>query len=237
MASLIFAQAKSIRRKALKRVEQAENLRELGVSSVDPALVYQQSIDSARHEFREIIKIAALLHEDYKELTNQSSTNLYWITIRPKPNITFTTFYQAVVRWCQRDIVENYYLAFEQKSTEGDGTGFHIHMLMTPKRTVRSKGECLRYLKSTFNDICDNPGINLTQTKDLDMFKNYCIEYKSLDGHKDLTKLGDSIWRNNLGLKNYYTKNNPLPENAPMSCLPSPGTAHNSNNTVFELTF
>lgn len=168
--------------------------------------------------FRRIARLYKGHHQIWMEETGQCAKNRYWITIRPKPGIAWGAFHSVIRNVVERECFLNYDLSFEQKCPEGSGTGFHVHMFAEMKQ--KSKGQVLRDLKSTLDSICGEAGIDVKPTRDLHMFSNYCIEYKSNDGHKILTKTGDELWRARVGIDPTYSKN----ENPVRHCLPSPVT-------------
>lgn len=205
MASLIFAHAKSIYNKRVKHVSQ---LRDLGWSDDDINTDVDRLIERERTKFRDILSIAQLLHEDYVEATGTKAHNWFFITIRPKPGITFDEFYILTYKFVNRAFMLDYKLVFEQKSALGNGDGFHIHMICSTKH--RSKGECLRDAKSSFAKVADENCVCVKTTRNPEeMFTKYCIEYESEDGHKEVTKDGDAIWRTRLGLADVYENDLP----------------------------
>lgn len=220
MASLIFAHAKKIRNTIKKDVEFA---RKLYGDDADVAAVRSRTLEREITEFGNILEIAQLLHEKYEEVTGGKTRNWYFVTVRPKPGVTFEDFYILTYRFVNRAFMLDYKLVFEQKSTEGNGDGFHIHLVCNTKH--RSKGELLRDTQSSFNKVADANCIDVKPTRNPeDMFNKYCIEYASDDGHKIVTKEGDAIWRNKMNLANVYE--NELPKGIPLLSS-SPGQEQN----------
>lgn len=216
MAHLIFAQAKSIR----KKVNDAVKFQERLGSGIDPTRISDNIITQQRDEFREILKIATLLHADYREITQSETTNWFFISVRPKPSIAWKDFYDCVYKYVNRNFMISYKLSFEQKSIIGDGNGFHVHIVCDTKH--RSKGECLRDTISSFRKVCEENCVDVQTTKNPnDIVNNYLINYASEDEHKAPTKEGDIIWRQSLNLENLYENNLPL------ICLSSPKTDKN----------
>lgn len=214
MASLIFAHAKSIRRLALRECEHIpETYNKYGELIIDVesrAAKYNEIIERERTKFREVLKIAKLLHEDYVEISGNTTSNWYFITIRPRPDVDWLTFYQTVRKFIARKCMLEYKLSFEQKNDNGNGEGFHVHLVANTSH--RSKGECLRDARSTFGKVAADNCIEVRPTRNpVELFENYCIEYKSKDDHKAGTKEGDKIWRDLLGLCAYYDVENPPP--------------------------
>lgn len=205
MAQLIFAQAKSIR----KKVKNAIKFNDDCGSDMCIADISSNVINREIHEFEEILKIAQLLHEKYESVVGKKTSNWYFITVRPKPGITFDQLYALAYKYTNRACMIDYTLSFEQKSKEGTGEGHHVHIVCETKH--RSKTECLRDTISTFNSIADANCIDVKTTRNpQELIKNYLVEYKSDDEHKEPTKIGDAIWRGAMGLNPLYTPNNAL---------------------------
>lgn len=240
MASLIFAHAKSIYNKSNKHVdEQRDNYEKFESAGFamdkpfDADCCRSKFIERERTKFRDILSIAQLLHEDYVEVTGAKAHNWFFITIRPKPGITFDEFYILTYKFLNRAFMLDYKLTFEQKSALGTGEGFHIHMICSTKH--RSKGECLRDAKSSFAKVADENCVCVKTTRNPEeMFTKYCVEYASDDGHKAETKDGDTIWRNNLGLADVYE--NDLPKALGSRLLSSSSRQELSNTITIDLT-
>lgn len=224
MSQLIFAQAKNIRRKALKAYREHGDLGGLHFNSELGVAAYNSTIEKERQEFREILEIAKLLHEDYLSITGRTTSNWYFISIRPKPNTQFDDFYRLVHKFINRAFMIEYKLSFEQKSLTGDGEGFHVHIVCNTKH--RSKGEILRDTTSTFCKLVEAQCIDIKPTRNPeDIIQNYLIDYKSDDDHKEKTKDADIIWRTKMNLKNIYSTEDPVPSvRVPGLCPSSPGT-------------
>lgn len=214
MASLIFAQAKSIRKAALKVKnnipDELDSDYNIVVNPQSHRDAYNRVVEEKRKEFREILEIAKLLHIDYEEVAGRTVVNHYFITIRPREGVTFTEFYALVYKFVNRALITSYQLSFEQKSEAGSGEGFHVHIVANS--TARSKGEVLRGAISSFAKVAADNCIDVKPTREPEkIVKNYLIAYKADDGHKEITKNGDSIWRKQLGLADLYSSTeNPL---------------------------
>lgn len=214
MASLIFAQAKSIRKSALKQANMwRDNAAALGTSLTEAYdKGYELAITTSRNEFREIIAIATLLHEDYKEVSQLSPINYYFITIRPDEKlIDFDSFYTLVKKFINRACFIDYTLSFEQKGITDEtlGVGFHCHIVAN--MTQRSRKEALRDTQSTFKSCTAPNCIDVKTTRNpKELVENYMIAYESDDGHKIVTKTWDEKWRESKGLQNTYEEALPV---------------------------
>lgn len=230
MASLIFAHAKSIYNKREKHINELRKhyAKSIDDDGFDVDAARTQFIERERTKFRDVLQIAQLLHDDYVEATGKAATDWFFVTVRPRPGVTFEDFYILTYKWVNRKFMETYNLSFEQKSIDGSGEGFHIHVVCCTKH--RSKGECLRDTISSFRKCCEENCIDVQTTRNpADIVKNYLIEYKSDDAHKEPTKKGDKIWRLKMGLAPLYSNGydsgfSDLPR-VPGGCLSSPETA------------
>lgn len=205
MGTLIFNHAKQIYKKALK---EKDNWYEHSPDDTEGALeAYTRCINRCSNEFIKILNISELLHQRYIEMKTKSYTN-YFITIRPKPNISFVEFYNQICKYIKRSTFIKYKLSFEQKGIDQDniGNGFHCH-IVTIETKWRSKGECLRDTQSSFKKMCEPNCIQVESTKNpLELVESYLVKYESQDNHKMITKEIDYIWRLNNNLKNIYTE-------------------------------
>lgn len=216
MASLIFAQAKSIRKKALLKKGMTRNIFEN--NGYDETTIkekaneaYELEIECECKEFIEICKIAKKLHKLYKEEFGEDVYNWYNISIRPNENkITFYEFYDYIRKLVERKCFIQFHLVFEQKgeSDSDIGKGFHAHIVANMNQ--RSRGEVLRDIKSSMRKMIDNGQIaenciqvDTTRNPD-DIIENYLTNYESIDGHKEKTQHTDKIWREKMNLENYY---------------------------------
>lgn len=205
MATLIFSQAKAIRKAAWKEA--------LNTDEEDWKDTYEKAINRHRKEFKEILRISRLLHEDYQETLQVCAENWFFITIRPNEKlINFPDFYNKLRTYLQRLCFLEYHCSLEQKGTSEKslGQGFHCHIVANTKH--RSKAECLRDTISTFKNICAENCIEIDKTREPTKIVNeYLVNYNSKDGHKIITKEWDTLWRTKNNLKDIYTIEDPLP--------------------------
>jgi hypothetical protein len=216
MAHLIFAHAKMIRGRCLKRAIEAKSIylesQELSEKlspEVETAAkeIYQSSYDlylkKEFKEFEEILNIASELHDCF----HGQKQKFYAITVRPRPGVTFEELHAAAVKYTNRACITGVYTSFEQKGTDETslGEGFHVHFAIYGY-TWRSKGEALRDTISTFGKYADKNCIEVKASKDdVDNYVNYyLIDYNSKDNHKEATKIWDDEWRKMKGLSNIY---------------------------------
>lgn len=223
MSQLIFAHAKSIYNKREKFINEQRKLHAKSIDDdgFDVATARTQFVERELIKFGDILEIAKLLHGKYEEVTKTKTNNWYFISVRPKPSVTFDEFYKVTYKYVTRAFMISYKCSFEQKSETGNGDGFHVHIVCDTKH--RSKSECLRDTISSFRKVCEENCIDVQTTRNPDdIVNNYLLNYKSDDEHKAPTQEGDRIWRERLGLANLY--DNDLP-NSLTRCLSSPGTA------------
>lgn len=204
MSQLIFAQAKSILRKAEKQTQRLIDANIITENDREETINTYINVD--RKEFKRILSVAKLLHDDYIDVMKQDTKNWYFITIRPdNKKITFIDFYNKCKTFAHRAFITEYSLSFEQKGTNDVslGHGFHAHIVC--KTSARSKGEVLRYTQSTFSTCTADNCIEVIPTRmPEDIINNYLLNYESKDGHKIVTKEWDALWRAQNNLKNLY---------------------------------
>lgn len=202
----------------------------------------QEFDNNCRRGFRRLFMAQKIMQEIKQEMgivDPEKVKQTYFITIRPDTcAITFPEFFAQVSKFVHRKCFLTYKLSFEQKGLTPDtyGTGFHVHMVA--HMTQRSKGEVLRDVQSTFKNCTSANCIevdNLKTTKDVKQCESYFIEYTSDDNHKKETQEHDTIWRNNINIKELYTENEPVPVNLP-SIKSVVGQANNNTTYTVDLT-
>lgn len=230
MASLLFAQAKSIA-KSMDKYAYNEDLFNYWIETSHPHVIkYSEEyeklqceyirkqkniiLENELNKFDRYLDISARLHERY-QLAFEHKTTYWFITIRPNDsNCTFIDFKNKFENFINRSCFISYTYSYEQKgTTENDiGKGFHVHLVADMRQ--RSKAEVLRDIKSSWNSwikkgwIAENC-IQVIPTKNPNtIIDDYLIEYKSDDNHKACTKEMDIKWRKANGLKNIYNNNN-----------------------------
>ena len=159
-----------------------------------------------------ISTVALQLQDDYADEVaayGNGKCRAFWITVRPKPDVSFETFYKTVYSFANRIILKQYTMVFEQKGVDMAtmGHGFHMHMAVK-EATWRSKCDALRDTKSTFAHVCPGgQGVTvdpIRKEKDLAANMKNMLEWASKDGHKIVTKEMDIAWRESLGLEPFY---------------------------------
>jgi len=109
--------------------------------------------------------------------SNKPSGKIFWITINPKPDVTFMEFKKVVDKQLRRNFVRCYIMAYEQRASLENGKplgyGFHCHILMmrTPDSEPASKIQ--KYIRNGFKQICNSENNNILN------FKNCPSEYVS----------------------------------------------------------
>lgn len=212
MSSLIFSHSKSIVNKAKKAARKAADTAESIGQDYRTAyeLTYNTIMKSEMSLFREYLEVSKQLHSEYIEFSNPSKQS-YFITIRPDDSkCSITDFIVKVESFMKRKCFISYSLSYEQKGTsiEDLGKGFHVHIVADMKQA--SKGQVLRDCLSSWNDwiekgLITKNNIDVRTTKNPDkIVDDYLIEYKSDDGHKEVTKDMDYLWRSNNNIENIY---------------------------------
>lgn len=144
------------------------------------------------------------------ELISKEHNNGYvFITINPKPGLTFEEFQKSVEKAVERNIFTSYRYVYEQRGSciEEQGKGFHCHMLC--KRNLNYKPSKVTVnLKNTFKKITnvDNPALLNIQHIGEDFAKDkndYITSVKTGEG-KDVKQEVDVVWREAIGIEAVY---------------------------------
>lgn len=210
-----FRRAEAIRRQSKKAIDKwCVNQYESEQQAVEMReQLYEREINSAIYEFKEVLLIQKRLNEVYDEVMGDEKKDKQWyhITIRPDcRKISFNQFYEKIKTLMDRQCFIDYTLSFEQtgETTKELGTGFHVHIVANT--THASKGQCLRDMKSSFNQWIKT-GVMTPECIDVvgsktpnNIIEKYLTEYESADGHKVKTKEWDTAWRESIGLLPLY---------------------------------
>lgn len=210
--AMMYAKANSIAKTAKKyAMKMAENSEEGDYKDMYEKY-FEMQVQLGIKEHLTTMSIFTRLEEATAEYLSDKK-QWYFITVRPdESKIEFEDFFKKVSKFLSRACIEDYHASVEQKGTDDEslGKGFHLHAVVKAK--WRSKSECLRDTQSTFLKCTAPNCVKVITTKNpLELVQNYLIEYKSDDGHKEVTKAWDKIWRDKLGLAPSYSRgDNPL---------------------------
>lgn len=158
----------------------------------------------------------------------------YFITIRPNKQ-TFEKFKMKFEgSFVNRKIIKDIKWVYEQKgcSEETLGIGFHVHAIL--KTYINSPKNLEREMFGTFGSFCGRAGVNAKKSfNHEEMFKNYCGNHVSEDGHKAVTKEWDRIWRSRNGLKDFYELGQRLNQGVGVGTEEvSVGPEHDDNHSI-----
>lgn len=169
--------------------------------------------------------IVSKRQQEVKKLTNKIMA--YFITIRPSDKVSINDLMSIIEKLIKRKCFIKGVYSFEQKGMSPSTLGEGIHCHMVAHMTQRSKGEVLRDITSTFKPWIDN-GLITTNNIDVrttynpeEIVKNYLIEYRSDDGHKEPTKVWDDQWRREAGVNPLYVFDNGSSNSPDEHMLPS----------------
>lgn len=160
-----------------------------------------------------ILRLLELTKKGEAEASSRvfGSKQTFMITIRPdETKVDFFEFKKYVEWFITRKCFVNYKYSFEQKGecVEDIGKGFHVHIVANMKQ--RSKSEVLRDTLSSWKEWIDkgyiaSNCIDVITTKNGEaLVENYLLEYKSDDGHKEVTQSWDELWRTGMSLQRLY---------------------------------
>lgn len=225
MSSIIFSHSKSIVTRAKKEASKVADSMELAGHDWKEwySKTYDSVIEREMKLFDEYIDLASNLHDRFnsiKQGVDPNKKKWFMITIRPDCNkVTFDMFNKRVLSLLDRKCFLRGSYSFEQKGESDDsiGHGFHVHIIA--ECTQVGKAQVLRDVLSSWNEWIKNGWIssNCIQVDKSpnpdELKKNYLIDYKSNDGHKEKTKQADQKWRLLLGLQPIYDFEKAFPQN------------------------
>lgn len=145
-----------------------------------------------------------------EKLAREHHNGWMFITINPKPDITFEFFFKLTQRLAKRKMWVTSTYAFEQRgSTDADaGKGFHVHMLC--KRNLNYKPtHCKRNVQAGCKKLVASEKNNHLLNIQIcgDDFAKDKLEYftgiKKGTG-KDLKQKIDKIWRKQIHIQEVY---------------------------------
>lgn len=179
-------------------------------------------------KFRELIKKEwneGLIYKDFKEFYDEEigkndNTSYFWITVNPKPSITFKELEKEVDRYVKRTFIKSYIYVYEQRASKENskdiGEGLHCHLLIERDMSANvSPYDIQKRTRIAFKNICDSQNKSILHFKQMpeeyiiDKF-NYITNKNLDDEHLDKLQKQeyDKIWRKTNLIKNIYASNN-----------------------------
>lgn len=221
MSSMRFMIAKQILRRLDKQKNQMINLGQPENIIEDAIFAAEESeLYNYRRGIQMMKKLIEIEKEELGDSTNENITKSYFITIRPKPEIEWNTFYNTIEKLIQRKKFIKCTYSYEQAGKTNDeiGKGFHVHIICTTE--WRSVQEAVRDTFSTCQHIAERQCIDVQKIWNQTQWNQklaYIQNYESSDDHKILTKEMDQIWRekNNLMPLYYKGSTDALPVSSP----------------------
>lgn len=207
-------------------------LRELPMSQFLPLeKLYQREVEElTKRKFKLILEqqfklgtlteihsgLADVIHKNDEQLkiklAKEHHNGWLWITISPKPEISFAEFRKKVDKLVNRKMFKSAEWAFEQRSSDPNQFyGFHAHILA--QRCLSYKpSKCKRGIKNTCKGLVgsvDNNNVLNIQIIGDDYAIDKAQYFKGIKtgAGKEEKQLVDKIWRVKEGLLPYYTRN------------------------------
>ena len=171
-------------------------------------LIYEGKFDKLVPDLAELRNITTQIGEN-------KTTEYIFITINPKPTITFETFQEYISGKKQNLLnkkwMKDFMYVYEQRGeVEHDYKGYHLHMVL--KRNGKKMFDIRKEFKSTLKSIMDvdNPHClnfkNIKDEPDLIRRIKYITDFKA-DEDKHKKQYNDVHFRRHFNLKRYYKDN------------------------------
>lgn len=191
-----------------KAVDKFKQMKMMKIIGMEYALGKINSQMTAVKEYEEEL-VSELREETAKEHNNTH----VWITVSPKPTVSFLDFRKVVEKLVNRKLFSKYCYTYEQrgKNSEECGKGFHVHILA--KRNLNYKpNKVITHIKNTLKNICEVDACCRIQIIGEDFAKDkmeYMLGKKTggedCDGEdKQLKQQYDIKWREREELLEYY---------------------------------
>lgn len=141
----------------------------------------------------------------YKEESGRKVSFCLW-TINPREGTDVNMFHKKIKKAIKKKWIVDWMYVIEQRGECEDdvGKGMHCH-IFTEVDSGKKIYQCRREMKNTFKNLIANAKhINVQYSKKSENFKNYVMGVKK-DESKDKKLVWDSVWRDTVGLEQFYT--------------------------------
>lgn len=151
-------------------------------------------------------KLKAIKEKSYVAERQQSEkSNVYWVTVNPKPDVPFEILEKEVTKYVNQKHVQGAEYVYEQRGASPDEAGHlpHVHMLV---RTNTKNGDFIKRTTDKFKNIIGNTKhvwIKNCPKAYIPDKRAYMKGHKTGDG-KDVKCEIDYIWRQKNNLQPYY---------------------------------
>jgi len=160
----------------------------------------------------------AAVHKEASELSRQLTVTTRWFVVTVRPiAMSLIDLREAAEKLAHSSLVVSATWSYEQKGelAEGCGTlgqGSHFHMVLCTNkyksdvvaRLVGKRAILSRHMPHGIG----HAGVDVKASdaeRAARFVRDYLVEYKSADGHKEKTKDADAEWRKQNGLRDLYT--------------------------------
>ncbi len=198
-----------------------DELKDLKRRKFRKILEQQYKLETLGDFYKEVKKIEEENVQKMKVMTAKAHNNLFlFITVNPKPDITFSEFTLKMEKLVNRNIFKNGLYVYEQRgSTEEDaGKGFHCHMLC--ERNLNYKPtKVVSCIKNTCKSLCDVKdkrvlNIQVIGEEFAEDKRKYIMGHNKTGEGKSVKQDIDTYWRKKNNLKEYYKDANQTDEDS-----------------------
>ncbi len=151
--------------------------------------------------------------ESKEETAKENHNSHVWITVSPKPTVSFKDFRKVVEKLTARKLFSKYCYTYEQRGmTLTDcGAGFHVHILAVRNLNYKPN-KVITHIKNTVKNICDVERCCRIQIIGEDFAKDkmeYMLGEKTggedcSEENKKLKQKMDKVFRDQEKLQKYF---------------------------------
>ena len=188
-----------------------EELKDLKRRKFRKILEQQYSLGNLGKLYTGLLEMEQDNVQKLKVQTAKAHNNQFlFITVNPKPEITFETFSKKMEKLAKRNIFNSALYVYEQRGTtiEEAGKGFHCHMLC--ERNLNYKPtKVVSCIKNTCKKLC-NPNdqrvlnIQIIGEEFMKDKREYILGHNKTGEGKSVKQDIDIYWRKKNNLNNYY---------------------------------
>lgn len=158
-----------------------------------------------------------LLYEELLKKKDEEHSDMIFITINPRDDVPFEDFKSCMEKISRRKWLKRYLYVFEQRGDTPDKIGFRPHGHLIVYRDGKKPSQVIREIQNSVKHItnieCDRI-FNIRFVDETDESVKNVFNYvlgKKANPDKHAKQEIDALWREQTGIKKYYSKGIDLP--------------------------
>jgi len=153
-----------------------------------------------------------LLYEELLKKKDKEHSDIIFITINPRPDVPFDDFKSIMEKISRKKWLQRYLYVFEQRGDTPENAGLkpHAHLILyrdgkKPSQVIREISNSVKHITNVEHDEIFNVRFVNEEDQSVKNVFNYVLGTKaSVDKHAKQEI--DILWREQIGIKKYYSK-------------------------------